>query len=75
MVPRMMVRRPAACSTLVRSHGVTVHTGARVDAIEPGGVRLADGVLVEADLVITATGVRPNVRFLDGGGVKVGQEC
>ena len=74
MVPRMMgAEAGGMLKRWCESHGVTVHTGARVDAIEPGGVRLADGVLVEADLVITATGVRPNVGFLDGSGVKVEQ--
>ena len=74
MVPRMMgAEAGGMLKRWCESHGVTVHTGARVDAIEPAGVRLADGVLVEADLVITATGVRPNVGFLDGSGVKVGQ--
>lgn len=74
MVPRMMgAEAGGMLKRWCESHGVTVHTGARVDAIEPGGVRLADGVLVEADLVITATGVRPNVSFLDGSGVKVEQ--
>ena len=74
MVPRMMgAEAGGMLKRWCESHGVTVHTGARVDAIEPAGVRLADGVLVEADLVITATGVRPNVSFLDGSGVKVEQ--
>ena len=74
MVPRMMgAEAGGMLKRWCESHGVTVHTGARVDAIEPGGVRLADGVLVEADLVITATGVRPNASFLDGSGVKVEQ--
>ena len=74
MVPRMMgAEAGGMLKRWCESHGVTVHTGARVDAIEPGGVRLADGVLVEADLVITATGVRPNASFLDGSGAKVEQ--
>ena len=74
MVPRMMGEQAGGMlKRWCETHGVTVHTGARVDAIESGGVRLADGSLVEADLVITATGVRPNVGFLDGSGVKVEQ--
>lgn len=74
MVPRMMGEQAGGMlKRWCETHGVTVYTGARVDAIESGGVRLADGSLVEADLVITATGVRPNVGFLDGSGVKVEQ--
>lgn len=74
MVPRMM--GPQAGGLLRRwceSKGVTVHTGAKVEAIEADGVRLGDGAFVAADLVITATGVRPNVGFLAGSGVEVDQ--
>ncbi len=70
MVPRMM--GPEAGGLLQRwceSKGVSVHTGVAVEAVDTEGVRLADGSLVPADLVITATGVRPNVAFLDGSGV------
>jgi len=74
MVPRMM--GPQAGGLLkcwCEAKGVAVHTGVRVEAIEADGVRLSGGRLVEADLVITATGVRPNVGFLAGSGVEVGQ--
>ena len=74
MVPRMM--GPNAAGLLKRwceSKGVTVYTGVAVDAIEPNGVLLADGTHIGADLVITATGVRPNAAFLDGSGVRVEQ--
>ena len=37
------------------------------------GVHLADGTHIDADLVISATGVRPNVGFLDGSGIRVEQ--
>lgn len=74
MVPRMM--GPQAGGLLQRwceSKGVEVHTGIAVDRIEENGVHLADGTHIDADLVISATGVRPNVAFLDGSGVKVEQ--
>jgi NADPH-dependent 2,4-dienoyl-CoA reductase/sulfur reductase-like enzyme len=74
MVPRMM--GPEAGGLLQRwceSKGVGVRTGVAVEAIETDGVRLADGSLVPADLVITATGVRPNVAFLEGSGVGIEQ--
>lgn len=74
MVPRMM--GPQAGGLLQRwceSKGVDVHTGVAVDRIEENGVHLADGTHIDADLVISATGVRPNVAFLDGSGVKVEQ--
>lgn len=76
MVPRMM--GPTAGGMIrqwVQQQGVDVHTGARVQAIEPaaGGslrVKLSNGEVLEADLVISATGVRPNIGFLWGSGVK-----
>jgi NAD(P)H-nitrite reductase large subunit len=74
MVPRMM--GPNAAGLLKRwceSKGVTVHTGVRVDSIEPNGVMLGDGTHIGADLVITATGVRPNIDFLGGSGIEVEQ--
>ena len=60
-----------------RSKGIAVHTSARVEAIERGSgsnlvARLDSGVTVEAALVIRATGVAPNVDFLEGAGVEIG---
>ena len=101
MVPRMMGE---TAGTMIKqwceTKGVTVHTGARVEAIEreaapvvekgliskiasaiglgddeppaPAGpmkVRLSTGVVIEADLVISATGVKPNIGFLQDSGV------
>ena len=71
MVPRMM--GPAAGGMIkswCQSKHVAVHTGARVDAIERDGsavmkVRLSTGEVLEADLIISATGVRPNIGFLE----------
>jgi NAD(P)H-nitrite reductase large subunit len=74
MVPRMM--GPQAGGLLQRwceEKGVGVHTGVAVDRIGSNGVHLADGTLIDAELVITATGVRPNVAFLEGSGVTVDQ--
>jgi NAD(P)H-nitrite reductase large subunit len=76
MVPRMM--GPAAGGMIKRwcqTKGVAVYTGARVDAIERDAspvmkVRLSTGQVLEADLVISATGVRPNIGFLQDSGVR-----
>jgi NAD(P)H-nitrite reductase large subunit len=58
----------------VEQKGVTVHTSARVEAIARGRdapleVQLTGGQKVPADLVISATGVRPNIDFLKGSGI------
>jgi NAD(P)H-nitrite reductase large subunit len=75
MVPRMM--GPTAGSMIkdwCEAKGVTVHTGARVEAIERDGtatmkVRLSTGAVLAAELVISATGVRPNIGFLQDSGI------
>jgi NAD(P)H-nitrite reductase large subunit len=76
MVPRMM--GPTAGGMIkdwCEKKGVKVHTGARVEAIErPAGgalrARLSNGQTLEADLIISATGVKPNIGFLEGSAVK-----
>ncbi len=45
---------------------VELRTGVRVAAIETEGVRLEDGELVPADLVVTGVGVRPEAGWLAG---------
>jgi NAD(P)H-nitrite reductase large subunit len=82
MVPRMM--GPTAGSMIkdwCEAKGVRVFTGTRVDAIEaqapqgaalaPSGlrVRLSNGQALECDLVISATGVKPNIGFLEHSGI------
>jgi NADPH-dependent 2,4-dienoyl-CoA reductase/sulfur reductase-like enzyme len=83
MVPRMM--GPTAGGMIkdwCEKQGVRVYTGTRVEAIEPvppqGAnvaspglrVRLSNGQELDCDLVISATGVRPNVGFLENTPVK-----
>ena len=82
MVPRMM--GPVAGGMIrdwCESKGVRVFTGAKVEAIVPGGgahdasdaaltVRLSTGEKLPADLVISATGVRPNIGFLKDSAVR-----
>jgi NAD(P)H-nitrite reductase large subunit len=74
MVPRMM--GPTAGSMIkdwCEKQGVRVFTGTRVEAIEthaPLRVRLSNGQQLECDLVISATGVKPNMGFLEHSGVR-----
>ena len=72
MVPRMMDQ---ASGGLIKSwcegKGVTVLTSTRVSGIEVGdghalSIALDNGDQLPADLLISATGVKPNVGFLDG---------
>ena len=74
MVPRMM--GPTAGGMIkdwCEKQGVRVFTGTRVEAIEPHAplrVRLSNGEHLECDLVISATGVKPNIGFLENSGVR-----
>jgi len=74
MVPRMM--GPTAGGMIkdwCEKKGVRVFTGTRVEAIEPQTplrVKLSNGQQLECDLVISATGVKPNIGFLENSGVK-----
>ena len=74
MVPRMM--GPTAGGMIkswCEGKGVRVLTGTRVEAIEahaPLRARLSDGQHLACDLVINATGVRPNIGFLEDSGVR-----
>jgi NAD(P)H-nitrite reductase large subunit len=73
MVPRMM--GPTAGGMIkqwCQNKGVQVFTGTRVDAIAPGTpltVKLSNGQELPADLVISATGVKPTIGFLENSGV------
>ena len=74
MVPRMM--GPTAGGMIKDwciAKGVRVFTGTRVEAIEPHEslrVRLSNGQQLDCDLVISATGVKPNIEFVEASGVK-----
>ena len=76
MVPRMMNQ---VSGNLIRhwceKKGLQILTSTRVEAIESGNgnlsVLLDNGKTLEAELVISATGVRAHTDFLDSSGVKL----
>ncbi len=74
MVPRMMGEGAGGMiRRWVEAKGVRVYTATRVEAIEndaPLAVRLSSGERLAADLVISATGVQPNIGFLEESGVQ-----
>jgi NAD(P)H-nitrite reductase large subunit len=74
MVPRMM---GATAGGMIKDwcqrRGVQVFTGTKVEAISPGtplSVRLSNGEKLNADLVISATGVKPTIGFLEQSGIR-----
>lgn len=76
MVPRMMDQTAGnLIKDWCKKKGVAVHTSTRVDAIEKGSgdslkVKLDSGEVLDADLVISATGVAANIQFLEGSGLE-----
>jgi NADPH-dependent 2,4-dienoyl-CoA reductase/sulfur reductase-like enzyme len=84
MVPRMMTEGAGAMiKEWVQSKGVAVHTDTSVEAIalsngsasaseaSPLKVTLSNGTVIEVDLVISATGVKPNIEFLKDSGIEM----
>lgn len=78
MVPRMMTQ---GAGTLIKkwceAKGVRVHTSTRVESISQAGpgvlhAKLSTGDVIVADLVISATGVKPNVAFLKDSRINLG---
>ncbi len=80
VVPRMLNDTPARLiEKWCGSKGVRILTSTRAMAIEQAGqggsltVSLDNGETLAADLVIAATGVKPNISFLAGSGIETDQ--
>ena len=60
---------------LHREHGVDVRLGVGVDGLEGtdhvSGVRLADGEVIPAEVVVVGVGVSPNTAWLEGSGLNI----
>ncbi len=75
MVPRMMDQNSGnLIKKWCQEKGVAVHTSTRVESIEEAGnslkVSLDNGDVIDADVVISATGVKSNIQFLEGSGIE-----
>src|SRR5689334_20825349 len=68
ILPALPSRISKAATDLLGSLGVKVYTSARVAAVTPDGIKLADGRLINAELVVWAAGVQAPafLRNLDG---------
>ncbi len=60
----------------LQQKNIAVHHGATVSSISQGAggskvVQLADGTKCEADVVIVAVGIKPNIEFLNGSGIEI----
>jgi 3-phenylpropionate/trans-cinnamate dioxygenase ferredoxin reductase subunit len=73
-VPMARVLGPALgemVRSLHQSHGVSFHLGAKATAITRDRVTLTTGETIEADLVVTGIGVRPDVALAEAAGLAV----
>ena len=67
----------AVCAAVHRDHGVDLRVGVGVDAVDAGvdgnveRVRLSDGSVVEAEVVVVGIGVVPNTEWLEGSGLTI----
>ena len=65
----------AACAEIHRDHDVDLRLGQGVAGLRGGArvgaVELADGSVVEADVVVVGIGVIPNTEWLEGSGLTV----
>jgi 3-phenylpropionate/trans-cinnamate dioxygenase ferredoxin reductase subunit len=65
----------ATCGRLHTDNGVDLRLGVTVDRVEAngggrvGGVRLGDGTVVDADVVVVGVGVAPTTGWLEGSGL------
>jgi NADH:ubiquinone reductase (H+-translocating) len=68
VLPGLPERMSTAARQMLEGMGVQVHTGAKVAEVLPDGVRLGDGRVIAAELVVWAAGVKAAdfMRDLDG---------
>jgi NADPH-dependent 2,4-dienoyl-CoA reductase/sulfur reductase-like enzyme len=77
LVRALGMRMGMACAALHRNHGVDVRLGMGVAGIDGDGsgrvtsVRLADGSVVEADVVVIGIGVAPTTDWLASSGLEI----
>ncbi|MFK0169616.1 NAD(P)/FAD-dependent oxidoreductase [Streptomyces sp. NPDC090306] len=66
------VRLGALTAPWYAEAGVALRLGVRVASVDEGGLTLADGEFVAADVVVTGVGARPGTGWLAGSGIVTG---
>ena len=57
----------------IRKHGIELYLGSALASISPTSVALANGVEIDAELVVMAIGVRPEVTLAKSAGLAIGE--
>ena len=74
--PQVLAPLDPELAILVRdeleAHGVAVETGLSVESIGERTVTLGDGRVIDAEVVVGAIGVRPDVHLAEGAGLAIG---
>lgn len=77
MMPHVMAIMEAETAGFIEnemlSYGVGIHTGAGVTEIRPHSVKLDNGQLLDADMVLLSIGVRPTLQLAKDAGLEIGE--
>jgi len=77
MMPHVMAILEAETAGFIEnellSYGVGIHTGTGVTDIMPRSVKLENGKILDADLVLLSIGVRPSLQLAKEAGLKIGE--
>lgn len=77
MTPHVMAIMEAETAGFIEnemlSYGVGIHTGAGVTEIRPRSVKLDNGQLLDADMVLLSIGVRPTLQLAKDAGLEIGE--
>ncbi|OGR06632.1 MAG: hypothetical protein A2511_10040 [Deltaproteobacteria bacterium RIFOXYD12_FULL_50_9] len=73
LLPRIDRQGAAMVAARLQEAGIKIMTGEIVREVNSRGLRLASGKDLEADLIVAATGTRPNTDWLTSSGIKLAQ--
>ena len=77
MMPHVMALMEAETAGFIEnellSYGVEIHTGAGVTEIMAHAVKLDNGKVLEADMVLLSIGVRPTLQLAKEAGLEIGE--
>ena len=77
MMPHVMAVMEAEIAGFIEnemlSYGVGIHTGAGVTEIKSRSVKLNNGTVLDADMVLLSIGVRPTLQLAKESGLEIGE--